>query len=712
MNRLKEFSDIFPRILKFQILTHLLFVFIILPSYFYIRTFIVSLNKLSVIDNTELLRFVFSPLGIILLIISLMVIFFYFLVELSGLIILTSSYQKERLEPSFITILKESIKLIPKFLNKSIIVISFYFLLLIPITSSVLGFNLFKKFDIPNFIFREIIKNPLYLIIYILIVIIFYYLFIKAIFTFHYILIKKEKSSTAIKKSFNLINDNFKDFFDTFILRILKYLVIFLIIFFLSIFIINFTKNISKELFTYSIIFLLVIKNIILTTIILIFIPLEIKFLTDKFYDATDFTFKDGISVNGQRVKVAHIKKGEEFNSLIHVLNAYQNGGTTGSIESIKTPKFIGQSYISLTGISDEYNRICINYDSKFSTKVLYSNIPSGDLFCASNRDTGINSAANSKNIYTRLPCNMSPFRRLVRNTETHGSETYNEFDVFRDNLVPSGIAFMNEEPTEEEINIAAYLGVPLVKIDDLQESFRKDAFSISKGGLAYDQSFYHIKEHEYENKEISVIPNDKYDVLINTIKEVIQKQPKAVKPVDVFSEKDEIGDEEYFVIYNNEKYSTIPVYDYVDSKRVNIEENYYEESLIKDKLYDFLDIKPRTKFVDCKYPNGKEVMSVISDINEPRLIDKYIDYLVNVSNSNSDLSDCSINSQEEINLLNKINSLDNNVYIGLFESLIKTSNYIEPSILLNNILSRKEQLNLELSKYNEMVNQSQLKTK
>ena len=287
MNRLKEFSDIFPRILKFQILTHLLFIFIILPSYFYIRTFIVSLNKLSVIDNTELLRFVFSPLGIILLIISLMVIFFYFLVELSGLILLTSSYQKERLEPSFITILKESIKLIPKFLNKSIIVISFYFLLLIPITSSVLGFNLFKKFNIPNFIFREIIKNPLYLIIYILIVIIFYYLFIKAIFTFHYILIKKEKSSTAIKKSFNLINDNFKDFLDTFILRILKYLVIFLIIFFLSIFIINFTKNISKELFTYSIIFLLVIKNIILTTIILIFIPLEIKFLTDKFYEYT-----------------------------------------------------------------------------------------------------------------------------------------------------------------------------------------------------------------------------------------------------------------------------------------------------------------------------------------------------------------------------------------------------------------------------------------
>ena len=76
MNRLKDFTNIFPRILKFQILTHLLFIFIILPSYFYIRTFLVSLNRLSVIDNTELMRFVFSPLGIVLLVVSLIVIFF------------------------------------------------------------------------------------------------------------------------------------------------------------------------------------------------------------------------------------------------------------------------------------------------------------------------------------------------------------------------------------------------------------------------------------------------------------------------------------------------------------------------------------------------------------------------------------------------------------------------------------------------------------
>lgn len=290
MSRLKEFTNIFPRILKFQILTHLLFMFVILPSYFYIRTFLVSLNKLSVIDNTQLVRFIFSPLGIIFLIISLLVIFFYFLIEITGLILLISSYDENKKQPSYFTILKESIKLIPKFLNKSILFISFYFLLLIPITSSILGFNFFKKFTIPNFIFREILKNPWYFIIYLLLVVIFYYLFIKAIFTFHYIIIKKEKSSIAINKSFHLIHDNFKDFFNTFILRILKYILFFLIFVFLSFFIINFMKEINKEVFTYAIIFLIILKNILLTCIVLIFIPLEIKFLTDKFYKYTNIT--------------------------------------------------------------------------------------------------------------------------------------------------------------------------------------------------------------------------------------------------------------------------------------------------------------------------------------------------------------------------------------------------------------------------------------
>ena len=433
-------------------------------------------------------------------------------------------------------------------------------------------------------------------------------------------------------------------------------------------------------------------------------------YITDSFYDASDFSFSDGTNVNGRRVKVAHIKSGEEFNSLIHVLNAYQNGGTTGTIESTLSPKFIGQSYISLTGISDEYNRICVNRDSRESIKVLYSNIPSGDLFCAANRDTGIQAKSNSKNIDTRLPSNMAPFRRIVRNTEIHGSETYNEFDIFRDNLVPSGIAFMDVNPTEEEINAAAYLGVPLVKIDDLQESYRKDSLSIGK--LSDDQSFYNIKDHEYENKEVFVTPNDKYDTLLNIIQEKIQTKAKAPATISSFIEEDELGFVDYFVMYNGEKYSTTPVYNFADSKRKNIKKEFYERSLIKNKIYSYLNIQPNTIFITCKYPSGKELLSVLENTNEKRVIDRYIDYLVDIPDMQrnfNELESFNINSIEEFQLLNKIISIDNKSYIKLFESFIKTNNYIEPSILISEIVSKKEQLNLVLTKYNEFLNQTQV---
>lgn len=438
------------------------------------------------------------------------------------------------------------------------------------------------------------------------------------------------------------------------------------------------------------------------------------EYLTDKFYDATDFTFQDGINVSGKRVKVAHIKSGEEYNSFIHVLNAYKNGVTTGSVEAISSPKFIGQAYISLTGISDEYSRICVNDDSRFSIKVLYSHIPDGDMFCAANRDTGINAKANSKNISTRLPANMLPFRRLVRNTETHGSETYNEYDVFRDNLVPSGIAFMFDEPTEAEINAAAYLGIPLVKIDDLQDSFRKDIFSVSRYGLSYDQSFYHIKEHEYENQEITISPNDKYDVILNAIKTELSNDVKDREYSIIFMEKNEHGDDEYFVMYNGIKYAATPVYEYVDSKRQNIEVDYYEKSLIKSKLYNILGVQPKVTFVNCKYPNGRETLTVIDDTRESNLLSKCIDYLVDVTDTITDLTDYidsidDSNNNSDIESLKKLILINNNQYLILFESLIKVNHYIEPKKILTNIIAKKEKVSELVVKYENALEQQRM---
>ena len=146
--------------------------------------------------------------------------------------------------------------------------------------------------------------------------------------------------------------------------------------------------------------------------------------------------------------------------------------------------------------------------------------------------------------------------------------------------------------------------------------------------------------------------------------------------------------------------------------ERVNIETDYYEKSLIKNKIYGYLNIQPRIAFINCKYPSGKELLSVIENTSEQRLIDKYIDYLVDVSNPKSDfdeLSNFNISSLEELQLLNKINSIDNNSYVRLFESLVNSNDYIEPNLIIADLILRKQQLNLMLIKFNELLNQSQI---
>ena len=428
--------------------------------------------------------------------------------------------------------------------------------------------------------------------------------------------------------------------------------------------------------------------------------------LTDSFYDATDYTFNDGVSVNGKRVEVAHINAGEEFNAFIHVLNAYRNGGIRGTVESLKHPKFIGQSYMCLTGISDEYNRICINRESAYEIKVLYSHIPNGDLLCASNRDTGIVACQNSKNISTRLPKNMMPFRRLVRNTEIHGSETYNEYDVFRDNLVPSGIAFMGEHPTEQEINAAAYLGVPLVKIDDLRETFRTDEFT-QRGfrRLKHDESFYHIKEHGYEDMPVHATPNDSFDQAIIDLTSNIREteQSEQIETVDISIKKDERGDTEYVVSTQTDEYSVTPIYEYIDSERRNIDAVKFEKDFAKMRLYDILGVEPKLKCVYGKYPNGQKALTMLENNREENEIDKCIRYLVQGLNSWE--KDIEFLSPDEQSIMNSIAEIDEETYIKMFENIIAVSSYIEPRKFIQDVLTRKKKIEgllVDLSKENQ----------
>ena len=427
-------------------------------------------------------------------------------------------------------------------------------------------------------------------------------------------------------------------------------------------------------------------------------------YVTDRFYDATDYTFEDGTNVNGRRVHVAHIPSGEKFNAYLHVLNSYSTGS---AIESVITPKLIGAAYICLTGISDEYNRVCVNEQSIYSIKVLYSHLPDGSLVCAANRDTGIGSGYNNKNIATRLPKDMMPFRKIVRTTQVHGSETYNEFDAYRDGLMPSGIAFLGDNPTEEEINAAAFLGVPLVQIDDLQETYQKDAGKGRYGiSLADDESFYHIKDHSYEDRAVVVTPNDKYDMLVLTVQKEIGDVKNHVESVDITTVHQKYGYDDYIANYQGEVYSALPVYDYVDSTRRNIDSKVFEEALVKEKLYHIAGVPARTLFTYGKYLGGKETLTVLQNQSPENEFDKAINFLVDTIATDDFNMNYEVLGRDN-GALSKIVTMENDEYLVLFEPYIKLIKSKEPRDTIHDLLERKDvlQSSIMFREYSSSIN-------
>ena len=256
---------------------------------------------------------------------------------------------------------------------------------------------------------------------------------------------------------------------------------------------------------------------------------------------------------------------------------------------------------------------------------------------------------------------------------------------------MPSGIAFIDQQPTEEEINAAAYLGVPLVQIDDLQESVRKDYFSLHRGGLDYDKSFYHIKEHSYEDKPVKVLPNDYFDqMMIDIITEIKGRQFNLqINPIEISTIKDETGFDEYIVKTASDEYSAIPVYDYVDSDRMNIDVVDYERDFVKMKLYDLIGTKPKLECVYGKYPNGKIALSILENKREDNEIDKCINFLSGCKSA-EDIDLLSTDAQSKMKILT---TMEDEKYIELFENLIAVNNYTEPKQFVQSILNKRNKI-------------------
>ena len=168
--------------------------------------------------------------------------------------------------------------------------------------------------------------------------------------------------------------------------------------------------------------------------------------------------------ITGRKVDYIELS-GIDYVFLVHVLNAYGDGGT---LKDFKIPRIISKEYICLSAIDETKEKIAKSkQNDEEHVCLLFSNIESDQLISESFEDLYSFGGLNSLSITFDKRENFRPIKKQIQLNK--GSHT--EFVLYRDSsngkpIYPSGILVQNTPPTQAEINSAAYLNVPIVFIN------------------------------------------------------------------------------------------------------------------------------------------------------------------------------------------------------------------------------------------------------
>ncbi len=202
-----------------------------------------------------------------------------------------------------------------------------------------------------------------------------------------------------------------------------------------------------------------------------------------------------------KNTKVDYVElKGIPFVFLAHTINAYGNGG---NISNFYENRLIGKSYICLSAFDDLRAKSVVNKEVNNinDVTILFDNIDSSNLVAFSYEDLNSSGDDNSLNIFCNKPM-FNSIRETIMLTTTY-LDSHNEYIYYRDGIKPCGI-LTYQKPNEYQIMAAAYLNVPIVRIN-IQY---------------YPQSMLNKDEEEQYEKQISEYYKTNYNQVYNNIKE------------------------------------------------------------------------------------------------------------------------------------------------------------------------------------------------
>ncbi len=257
MKNIKKILEIlmynYKTLINFELIYKAISTIIFIPLFLGLFNLTMKITGYSYLTFENIFSFILNPITILMLLLLIIIMTFYSLIDISSIIIiLDSSYQKEKIKvkEAFIT----SIKKVKKVFNHKNILIAFLVLFMIPFLNLGVSSNFISTIKIPEFIMDYIINNKLLFSLYIILVILLCFLLFRWIYSLHYFILEDKNFKEARRKSISLSKKNkFKDFLVIIVTQIcisLLYLIfvligIFLIIIFNKLFGNNLLGNLS-----------------------------------------------------------------------------------------------------------------------------------------------------------------------------------------------------------------------------------------------------------------------------------------------------------------------------------------------------------------------------------------------------------------------------------------------------------------------------------
>ncbi|HFI0462907.1 TPA: glycerophosphodiester phosphodiesterase family protein [Streptococcus suis] len=205
------YAYVFWSYLKYQIMTKTFILFILLPFYQYILDWLLALNGRVAMSSGDFYGFIFSKWGFVAAFISLGLMAILIALDIDAFVILTYAVQVGQEDLHTHQLIKLALKSVKRLFRPSGLILIAYFTLLVPLLGIGLTVSPFSNFTLPNFISQVIFDNPLYMIIYFILMIIFTSLSLIYLFFFHFYILEGYSLNRSLRASRRLVFRHWRD---------------------------------------------------------------------------------------------------------------------------------------------------------------------------------------------------------------------------------------------------------------------------------------------------------------------------------------------------------------------------------------------------------------------------------------------------------------------------------------------------------------------